>query len=431
MAGSLFIASATLLAACALTQPPQEEGTSGIERYSLANGVRVLSVHAPDAERQCTFTFLPLSLATDPAGKAQWSHLLEHMMIRSTDSNGLAAGGVEFNGETGPDCMRLDTYATPESFRESIEKHAKWLAARNVSETTLEREKWLIGMEEATVARNLFTHKFAIAAWNQIVHHGRDHAAVHDDVANARAGDVQTMLETVIPINESVMIATIGPVAADNIRAALEELVGTLPPREADLAEVQAEVPAIRSGEIAGTWDLPVRHVILWWPAADTSPASRAVQMAAASRLMMSPPAAGAGTTLATALFHLSGGPMIVVNASLSEGQDAEDTSDRIAAAMRETADWPQHVLSMTAMFAGQLAAPLDFAAMRAQAPEQLRWLAEGQWLLTIAQFEYTWGMPIEDIAAELQALDAAAIAPALDALRQPPAGVLTLSPRE
>ena len=67
------------------------------ENFELENGVRVTLVHAPDAPRQHFFTFISGVLLGDGAGRTQFSHLVEHMLIRATDPGSLVADGIEIN----------------------------------------------------------------------------------------------------------------------------------------------------------------------------------------------------------------------------------------------------------------------------------------------------------------------------------------------
>src|SRR5687767_6074885 len=81
-----------------------------IESFQLDNKIKVIIAHVADAPQQSTFVLLPLHLGNDGPGRAQWSHLLEHHLIRSTDPEALAVDGMEFNGETTHEALRLDSY---------------------------------------------------------------------------------------------------------------------------------------------------------------------------------------------------------------------------------------------------------------------------------------------------------------------------------
>src|SRR5205085_12097380 len=100
----------------------------------------------------------------------------------------------------------------------ALERHAKWLAARQFDAETLNREKGHIDSEEQYTAKSGFTSKFALAAWNQIVRQHLTHAAVHGDVAAAQLKDVETYAQSKLPIDESVTIGTIGPIQIEEMK---------------------------------------------------------------------------------------------------------------------------------------------------------------------------------------------------------------------
>jgi hypothetical protein len=89
----------------------------------LPNGVRVCYLHCQGAKGVSIFTFLPMGLAADDAGRTQWAHLIEHLVIRTTVDGQLR----NVNAETLPDHMRLDYYGKPDDWREGLAHHARWL----------------------------------------------------------------------------------------------------------------------------------------------------------------------------------------------------------------------------------------------------------------------------------------------------------------
>ena len=133
---------------------------SEIGRFALANGITVTAVHAAQAPKQVVFTTLPLGLLLDGPGESQFSHLLEHMMIRSTDPVGLEVDGVTFNGETMNTSLRLETFCAPERIADALDRHVRWLATRHVDQRTLEQEKELIALEETNTVAGGYTHKW-------------------------------------------------------------------------------------------------------------------------------------------------------------------------------------------------------------------------------------------------------------------------------
>ena len=109
----------TALAAEA-TAPPEIQ----LHRSQLDNGIRLVLAQVENAQSQTTFTFLPLTIANDDKDRSQWSHLLEHMLIRTTDPLELHAEGVTFNGETTSMYLRMETFAQPAKWQEALQRHA-------------------------------------------------------------------------------------------------------------------------------------------------------------------------------------------------------------------------------------------------------------------------------------------------------------------
>ena len=87
---------------------------------TLANGIRVVNIHIPASTNVSIFTFLPLGLANDGPGKTQWSHLVEHLVIRSTNPSLRIA-----NAETQPDHMRLDFYGSLNTWKTGVDHHRR------------------------------------------------------------------------------------------------------------------------------------------------------------------------------------------------------------------------------------------------------------------------------------------------------------------
>src|SRR5215470_1038349 len=117
--------------------------TAGVKwvHFTLPGGVRVSVWQVAGAKKECAFTLLPLSLVDDDADRAQFAHLVEHMLIRSTDREGLQAGGITFNGETGALGLRLETFADPRDWQPALERHVRWLMADTFDAKVLAREK--------------------------------------------------------------------------------------------------------------------------------------------------------------------------------------------------------------------------------------------------------------------------------------------------
>jgi len=267
----------TTLLAAALSTPlsgaPAPSAPPAWEHFVLENGIQVSSLVVGDAENQSFFTLLPLGLLADDAHRTQYAHLVEHMLIRSTDPDSLLEDGLRLNGETTALTLRLESIGPAESFREALERHARWLAADRFDEQVLAREQQRMEQELDTTLAGGFTAKWADAAWNQIVRHGLDHAAVRLDPASATVSEVREYVQARVPVSAAVQFVSVGPVPAEQIRETLETTLGELAPREAAAGVSPFDGEPI---EREATWDLEARHYLEWYPLPDRGVADRA-----------------------------------------------------------------------------------------------------------------------------------------------------------
>ena len=243
------------------------------QRAELANGAQLLVLEVPGAPRQSTFTFVPVGLDSDGPGRAQFSHLMEHMILRTTDPDGLFVDGVQLNGETTSQCMRLETFTEPDRWSDALVRHVRWWYARDFDATVLEREKGRIQQELLGTTQTGYTHKWSVAAWRQAIA-GRNHAAVRGDVEQATVEDVREQVtQRVHP--EDVVLVCVGP-------AALESLVETLEQETLAVARGLAtatDAPEADHAVVVGptvTWDLETSHALEWYEVPYTTAADRA-----------------------------------------------------------------------------------------------------------------------------------------------------------
>lgn len=241
---------------CRVKTPP----TQSIEVRSLTNGIRVLALPFEGSTNVSIFTYVPMGLVSDQPGHAQWSHLVEHLVIRST----IASGSKEANAETLPDHMRLDWYGHQGNWHEGLEHHRKWLEGVPFTEASLEREKPLVISECDFTASKFLTHKFAIAAWAQAVRHGQSHVALKADVTNATLAEVQAFRDQHFAVMTQAVVCVAGGIKPTEVfaeaQAMLQPLTSTAEP---------APLVQLKSGEIQVTWDLDARHLVLTQSVAD------------------------------------------------------------------------------------------------------------------------------------------------------------------
>ena len=417
-----------------------------IDRSELANGVRILVVYVPDAPKQTIFTFIPVTMINDDAHHAQWAHLLEHMLIRSTDPLDLSVPGMMLNGETMHTYMRLEIFAEPDQWKPALERHSKWLAARQFDAQTLEREKGHIQSEEQNTAQGGFTSKFALAAWNQVVRHHLKQAAVHGDVAGADLAQVEAYAQAKLPMDGSVMIATIGPAPIPEMKQEMQRLAGALP-KHAVSAPAGADAKAEFSGPLQASWDFPTRHAMWWWKLPSTAPNARAaaacIARAVQMQLLMAPEHRNLiRQALVYPNVETPEGSFFIVDCCLvaaapdTEGADQSAAPEKAFALIKPLIEGlgqgkTRHgtIAWCGRMLLQELNPKPNFELLRKQTPAAMRDLAEGNWLLAQMNYEYSWGIPAGEVANALETLDESAVKAVLEPLSGEPAGSLLLEP--
>ena len=228
-----------------------------ITRFSLENGIRVVILHFPDSRNISIISCLPLGFASDGAGQAQWSHLLEHMTLRTT---GPIANYRERNGETMPDLMHLDFMGDAADWEKGLDLHARWLSGLPFPEEVLREEAARAVAEVDATAARLATHKWAVAAWNQVCRHGRSHAAVRRDLVEAEKDVLELYRDRYLVRPERTVICIAGGVGPSVLKPYLSN-------RFSDIGEKGKGTPPAAPDRMAATgsrgratWDLEARH---------------------------------------------------------------------------------------------------------------------------------------------------------------------------
>jgi hypothetical protein len=412
------------------------EPPAGVEwrETQLESGVRLLAARVADATHQSFFVFFPLHLANDAADRAQFSHLIEHHLVRMTDPGLTWNGDRAINGETTDSTMRLDATLIADDWREGVERVAAWLGEPAFNKHIHDRELAMIAQEEAAVVPRGYTHKFALAAWNQIVRHGRAHAAVHGDIQRASFDDAREYATRYLPLDERVMVATVGPVDIDEVFAVIRAKLAEMPARR--IAPPPASVPVDRmTASHEGTWDLPVTHVMRWWPLPEGEEA-RAIglifQFTLHQRLQ------GLRRHVRHALPHAivptPEGDLLMVNISLTEQGDPEAVLKWLDEMMMRITEGELLMPQMSAharRLAVQLRHPPDFAEQRERAAGPMRKFIEAQWMLNQVNYRVTTRMDHETLADRVGAIDNDAIRAFVVHLHQQPTATLVLRPRD
>lgn len=410
------------------------ENARAFETFALDNHIRVVALHVPDAPRQAMFSYLPLSLTIDHKAHAQWAHLLEHMLIRSNDPVGMGDDEIMIGGETSPTCMRLDTIALRERWREGIAKHMAWISARSFDTQTLEREKQNITGEEGAVNRSGHTGKFALAAWHQVATHGSNHVEVHGDVAGANIESVDQYAQQIVPIDDSILIATIGPIPTAELNEELNRTIGALEQSAGDLA-----LPKPHPGELEATWDMATRNAILWWKLPDGEAETRATAHIIAYSLMLD--SLGSEELKATFTSMTTWAPIggaeghyFIVEGTLRDGADAQQAREVIHHRLETIFDgraMATNPLFIARQMAMQGDASTDFEAQRRFAPEHVRYMVEAQWLIQPATSACVIGVDLTRLGQILRSLTKESLQPLRETFLAEPAGSLLLEPSD
>lgn len=266
----------TLLLSCVvmpLMQESRPNAKVAWQRFRLDNGILVSVLHVKDAARQSSFSFLPLGLLNDAKDRAQFSHLIEHMLIRSTDPARLGIDGIMLNGETMGSTMRLESIAVPAKWKEALGRHVRWLSVKTIDATGMSKEKKNISAEVDNTLRRGYTHKWALAAWNQVIRHGKTHARVVGDVAAANQAQVVALLPQALEFGK-IRVYCVGPIPAEEIK---KLLVASFPAptkekagrekagKTSATARKKQPLPARKT---RATWDLARAQLMLWFPLA-------------------------------------------------------------------------------------------------------------------------------------------------------------------
>ncbi|MCP5022727.1 MAG: insulinase family protein [bacterium] len=397
--------------AVAITSLPfaGEKTEDPFDRFELPGGVRLVVWQVEDAPKQSTFTFLPVGLATDSSKQAQYAHLLEHMIIRSTDPKTLKTPGISFNGETTAGALRVESYSEPDQWQKALDRHLQWMQLPEIDAQVFKREKGRIqGEEEHTVTAG-YTHKWAQAAWNQVIRHGLSHANVHGDVVNASPEKVLAFAANTFAKQDQFVIASVGPVEPAKIRDWLATRI------KEQTAENKTKAPSplkLAQGTKEATWDLPAFHHMEWRALPNRSPSDRIAGEAVAQLLNMGlygNKDLEPGRTLVS-IMVIPEGRFLMFSANVANPEAAKQAS----AIFQQLLD--------TIPTKGRIPLPLALAQLKFQAQQvpdpgpmrkqfqrmqQDTSLLEAQLLLTSVMREWQLGLTFDQIQSAWEPIDA------------------------
>jgi predicted Zn-dependent peptidase len=397
-----------LLTAAGMGCRSRADVRSGADTLSLKNGIRVVVVRIPGTSNTSIFTYLPMGLASDGAGQAQWSHLVEHLVLRTT----VPFGSQEANAETLPDHLRLDFYGTTENWEDGLSHHVRWLEGVPFAEQSLTAEKPRVNAECDTVAQSLATHKFAMAAWAQGYRFGRPHAAIKGDVERATLADIQRYRDERLPVLEKVVVCIVGGLDAETVTPVVIEQLGKL------TSEAKLPAPvAATGGSREMTWDLAARHLVLTWPVPDLTAPDYPALMVAGQWLTMQlfgdqELKALTGMAFAGADLTTPEGRFFYVSASVrpeASFQAVQAKLDTHLAALRTNEPGPAEAPQIGRQLSDALTTIPDVAMVKAQAPPNMtEAMIEGNLGLQYGMHQYRYGSHRTAIADGLAAVTAA-----------------------
>lgn len=428
---SLASVIALLMGSLAL-KPLSVSGQASTQVHTLVNGVQVAVVHFPGSTNVSLFTFLPLGLAHDGPGQTQWAHLIEHLVIRST----VPAEAQWANAETQPDHLRLDTYGDILNWREHLQHHVRWLVGEPFIEPVLEAEKPKVMQECDFTERNLATHKFALAAWNQAVRHQRGHAAIRADVLNAGLAGLQEHRDRHLFVQAQTTVCLVGGIRPEEALPVLTKELGSLSSSATPVA--WSEVAVGRTQAV--TWDLSTRHLVMTWsipgPAEDDHAAFVVVGRVLMMRLFADAELKKlTGMTIAGTDLTTPEGTWFHVSASLKPDADMAKVRSQIESHIKALHD-DRSALAPVPMLGGQLAFTLNQAIdpkrARAGAPASVTdAMLESNLGLQWATQVHRLGDRREALAARLRALTADQVRASVGAhLKADRASVCEIKPR-
>ena len=231
-----------------------------VTRFTLSNGIRIVNLHVENSTDVGIFSYLPLGLVTDGKAKAQWSHLVNYLTVRTT-------GPIDYNtsnAETMADNMRLDFMGNTDTWKQGLALHAKWLAGLPFSAESLADARLNVLSQIDYIEANLVTHKLANVAWNQVFRHGETDIAMRKDIQSAQLSELQEYRDQHLVQADRVLLCVIGGVDPETLKETMEKQLGAISLTEKTLPALTVS-PKIAKDQNA-TWDVNVTHYMETYP---------------------------------------------------------------------------------------------------------------------------------------------------------------------
>ncbi len=232
----------------AFAAPPE------VTRFTLSNDIRVVSLYVEGSTDVIILSYLPLGLVADGKAKTQWSHLIEHLTLRTT-------GPIDYpasSAETMADNMRLESIGNTDNWTQGLERHAKWLSGLPFSGESLAEELPKALSEIDATEMRLATHKWASAAWNQVFRHGETDISMRGDVQSAKLRELQEYRDLHLVQADRVLLCVIGGIDSETLQPVMEEQLGSINLTAKTLPPATATPEAVK--DRTATWDINVTH---------------------------------------------------------------------------------------------------------------------------------------------------------------------------
>ena len=388
-----------------------------VTRFRLNNGIRVVNLHVENSTDVGIFSYLPLGLVTDGKGKAQWSHLVNHLTVRT-------AGPIDYNTsntETMADNIRLDFMGNTDTWTRGLALHAKWLAGLPFSHESFTEELPKVLSQFDYIEANLATHKLAQVAWNQVFRHGKTDIAIRKDIQSAQLGELQDYRDQHLVQTDRVLLCVIGGVDPETLKATMEKQLGTIRLTEKTLP--RPTVPPEIAKDQNATWDVKVTHYMETHPI--PHPENRDYPALFVASLLWRL-ACTQDTQLKELIGYIHCGVDLVtpeqvylyVSASLKPGADIEKVKQRIGQLMNPLKQ-PENntqVPMIAQSLSMELSAPPDMKTLLQHKPEHM---SENLMFLQLGvswgTMEYQYGDNLQQLASAFADVSATDVADAVN----------------
>ena len=344
--------------------------TPEVTRFTLSNGIRVVNLHVADSTDVIILSYLPLGLATDGKAKAYWSHLINHLTVRTL-------GPIDYktsSAETLADNIRLEFIGNADNWRQGLERHTKWLSELPFSAESLAEARRNALSQFDYIEENLATHKLAYAAWNQVFRHGETDIAIRRGIQSAQLSELQTYRDLHLVQSERVLLCIIGSLDADTLKDTMEKQLGVIHLTEKVLPH--PTVPSEIAKDHNATWDINATHYMETYAVPHSKDEDYPALYIASALLSLA-------FVQDTQLKELTGGAFcnldlitpegtyLQINASLKPGADIERVKQRIKQLIGQLKQPKNNAqVAMAApFFSMQFSAPLDVKMVMQQQP--------------------------------------------------------------